>query len=125
MRKIYAIFFVAAILFSASSFSQTFSMFLKIDGIPGASTNERHKNEIELYSYSTGLSSCPDASGSSGGKICKAFISDLNMMLKMDKALIPLKMALLQGKVIAYADMVLEKGGTSPFTFFRMRMEDV
>src|SRR5215210_7962096 len=100
MRKIYAIFFVAAMLFSAASFSQSFDMYLKIDGIPGTSTNERHKNEIQLYSYSTGLSSCPETNGGGGGsKVCKPFISDLNTMLKMDKSLIPLKMALLQGKI--------------------------
>ena len=124
MRTIYAICIAAAMLFSTASFSQPFKMYLKIDGIPGSSTSVHHQNEIDVFSYSTGLSSCPVSSGN-GSNVCKAFISELNMMIKMEKALIPLKMAVLQGQVIAFADLVLESGSATPFTFFRMRMEQV
>lgn len=124
MRKIYAICFIPAVLFSTASFSQSYSLFLKIEGIQGNSLDERHKNEINVFSYSTGVSSCPE-SNNGGSKACKPVITDLNLMMQMDRATIPLKMAVLQGKVIPNADFVLETGGKTGFTFFRMHMEEV
>jgi type VI secretion system secreted protein Hcp len=124
MRKIFLVCLVAAVFVSTASFSQSFSMYLTIDGIEGSSTSARYKNAIDILSYSTGLSSCPESTVK-GGKTCKPVITDLNVMLSMDKAIIPLKMGLLQGKVFANADMVLEVGGTKPFVFMKIHMEDV
>lgn len=115
---------VTALLFSTLSFSQFFSMFLTIDGVAGGSKSARYQNAIDIYSYSTGLSTCPESTGG-GNKLCKPVITDLNVMLAMDKAIIPLKMGVVEGKVFTSADMVLEVGGPTPFVFFRMHMEGV
>lgn len=37
-------------------------MFLKIDGIPGESTDARHRDEIDVLSYNWGESQPPTAS---------------------------------------------------------------
>jgi len=41
-------------------------MFLKIDGIEGESTDSKHKNEIELQSFSWGATQ-PGSAGHGGG----------------------------------------------------------
>jgi type VI secretion system secreted protein Hcp len=44
-----------------------FDCFLKIDGVPGESTDDKHKDWIEVLSYSHGLSQPSTGSVSSGG----------------------------------------------------------
>jgi len=44
-----------------------FDCFLKIDGVPGESTDEKHAGWIELSSYSHGLSQPSSGAQSSGG----------------------------------------------------------
>ncbi len=41
-------------------------MFLKIDGIPGESTDKAHANEIEVLSFSWGIQQQRSGSASSG-----------------------------------------------------------
>nr|NIS53628.1 type VI secretion system tube protein Hcp [Phycisphaerae bacterium]NIU11189.1 type VI secretion system tube protein Hcp [Phycisphaerae bacterium]NIU59045.1 Hcp1 family type VI secretion system effector [Phycisphaerae bacterium]NIW95363.1 Hcp1 family type VI secretion system effector [Phycisphaerae bacterium] len=42
-------------------------VFLQIEGIPGESTDEKHKDWIEILSYSHGVSQSGAGSRSSGG----------------------------------------------------------
>ena len=44
-----------------------FDAFLKIDGIPGESSDDKHKDWIEILSYSHGVSQSGSGSRSSGG----------------------------------------------------------
>jgi type VI secretion system secreted protein Hcp len=44
-----------------------FDAFLKIDGIPGESTDDKHKDWIEILSYSHGLAQPAVAASSAGG----------------------------------------------------------
>lgn len=44
-----------------------FDCFLKIDGVPGESTDDKHKDWIELLSFSHGLSQTGSGAASSGG----------------------------------------------------------
>jgi len=45
-----------------------FDCFLKIDGIPGESHDDKHKDWIEILSYSHGITQPASASRSSGGR---------------------------------------------------------
>ena len=44
-----------------------FDAFLKLDGVPGESTDDKHKDWIEVLSYSWGVSQPASGSASSGG----------------------------------------------------------
>ena len=44
-----------------------FDAFLKIDGVPGESTDDKHKDWIEVLSYSTGVSQKSSGSASTAG----------------------------------------------------------
>ena len=44
-----------------------FDAFLKINGIEGESQDDKHKNQIEILSYSFGASQTATGAASSGG----------------------------------------------------------
>ena len=55
-----------------------FDAFLKIDGIPGESTDKTHPGEIEIESYSWGLSNQRPAARGGGGGAGKASFQDMS-----------------------------------------------
>jgi type VI secretion system secreted protein Hcp len=62
--------------------------FLKIDGIKGESKDAKHRNEIELLSWSWGESNAGTTFplGGSGGGSGKVSVQDINFHHKIDKA---------------------------------------
>jgi len=65
-----------------------FDAFLKINGIPGESTDDKHKDWIEVLSYSTGVSQRPSGAASSGGgrSAERADFEDFSIVKALDKA---------------------------------------
>jgi type VI secretion system secreted protein Hcp len=51
-------------------------MFLKIDGIEGESPDDKHKNEIQLLSFSWGATQPGSAAHGGGGGVGKVQIHD-------------------------------------------------
>lgn len=60
--------------------------FLKLDGIQGESQDEKHKNEIQILSWSWGASNVSSVSGTGGSGAGKVDMSDVSMMLNFDKS---------------------------------------
>jgi type VI secretion system secreted protein Hcp len=60
--------------------------FLKLDGIEGESLDEKHKNEIQIMSWSWGASNVSSVSGTGGSGAGKVSLSDFNIMTNFDKA---------------------------------------
>jgi len=62
--------------------------FLKIEGIPGESTDAKHKDQIEILSYSHGVSQMASASESTaGGKTAgRCDHQDFSIVKELDKA---------------------------------------
>ncbi len=65
-----------------------FDAFLKIDGVPGESTDDKHKNWIEILSFSHGVSQPATGSVSSGGARSaeRADFQDFSIVKTLDKA---------------------------------------
>ena len=63
-------------------------MFLKIKGIEGESTDDKHKGEIEILSYSHSVSQPTSAvaSSSGGGTTGRCAHADFTIMKSLDKA---------------------------------------
>ena len=61
-------------------------VFLKIKGIPGESADSKHKGEIDVLSYSWGISQTGTMSYGGGGGAGKANFSDFSFMMRMNKA---------------------------------------
>jgi type VI secretion system secreted protein Hcp len=68
--------------------SPAVDMFLKIDGVPGESTEDKHKEWIEILSYSSGVSQPGAGAMSSGGARSaeRCDHSDFSVVKTLDKA---------------------------------------
>jgi type VI secretion system secreted protein Hcp len=60
--------------------------FMKIDTVPGDSTDSKHKNEIEVVSWSWGLTNPGTGGHGGGGGTGKAEIQDLHFTARTSKA---------------------------------------
>jgi type VI secretion system secreted protein Hcp len=60
--------------------------FFKIDSIPGESQDEKHKNEIQLLSWSHGLNQVSSVGGTGGSGAGKVSLSDFSAMCYFDKS---------------------------------------
>jgi type VI secretion system secreted protein Hcp len=126
-RIIYLAFFSVPLLFCNISYGQSGTrMQLKIDNIQGESTLSGHANEIEILSYSQGISSCNQvSSGSTKTSSCKPIASDISFMMVLDRSNIQLKNAITSGKIIPSADFTYIKTGDTPFEYYKIHMENI
>ncbi len=62
--------------------------FLKIEGIKGESTDDKHKDWIEILSYSWGVSQMASASASTsgGGTSQRADFQDISIVKTLDSS---------------------------------------
>src|SRR5438093_5846496 len=60
-------------------------MFLKIEGVDGESSDHKHKGEIDIFSFSWGVSNTTSQSGGGGGA-GKATVHDFSFVKTLDKS---------------------------------------
>lgn len=101
--------------------------FLKIDGIPGESKDDKHRDEIVLTSFSMGLTNSGSFAGGSGGGAGKASFHDFHFTTQFSKASPLLMAACASGRHIPKAVMTARKAGGrgSGFEFLFVKMDDV
>lgn len=85
--------------------------FLKIAGVDGESTDDKHKGEIELESWSFGGSNAGSFSSGGGGGTGKVALQDFNFVKKTDKASAKLFTACCTGEHLKDATLVCRKAG--------------
>jgi type VI secretion system secreted protein Hcp len=101
-------------------------MFLKLDGITGEATQKGHKDEIEVLSFSWGVSHAAPAVLHGGrGRAGRAQPSDISFMMTTSKASPSLMLACATGKHLKQGIFVLEKAGETPFAFYKVTLTDV
>jgi type VI secretion system secreted protein Hcp len=100
--------------------------FLKIDGIPGESTDSKHKDEIELVSFSWGLSNVHGhAGGAVGASSRRADFQDFHFTRPFDKASPQLFLACASGKHIKEANLSVRRAGKSQVEYLKIKFSDV
>ena len=85
--------------------------FLKLDGIEGESTDEKHAKEIELESWSFGATNAGSFSSGGGGGTGKVSMNDFHIVKKTDKASAKLLTACCVGEHLKTATLVCRKAG--------------
>jgi type VI secretion system secreted protein Hcp len=111
---------------SLADTTAAFDAFLKIDGIDGESTDRRHPREIQVLSFSWGVSNSGAGHVGGGGGAGKVSVQDLHIMKEVDKATPKLMLACATGKHIAKAVLTLRKsGGDRSEAYLKITMEDV
>lgn len=99
--------------------------FLKIDGIPGESHDSKHKDEIDVMSYSFGASQTGSFSAGGGGGAGKAQFQDFHFTMKISKASPKLFLACADGSHIKSALLTARKAGKEQQEFFTVKFSDI
>ena len=97
--------------------------FLKIEGIEGESTTVGHEREIQIESFSWGVSNVPIVGGGGTGK---AVLQDLTMVTRMSKASPKLMLACCTGQGIPSVSFVAERANVEgeALTYFTVTLEN-
>ncbi|MEP6990745.1 MAG: type VI secretion system tube protein Hcp [bacterium] len=99
--------------------------FLKIDGIEGESADSKHKNEIELESFSWGASQAGHVSGGAGMGAGKVVMQDFHFTTKTSKASPKLLLACCNGQHVKMATLVARKAGKEQAEYLKVTLSDV
>jgi type VI secretion system secreted protein Hcp len=100
-------------------------IFAKIGDIKGESLDAKHKDEIEVLSFSWGVTMAATASPGSGGGTGKATFQDLSVVHTIDKASPKLLEACATGAHIKEATITHRKAGKGQQEYLIFKMNDV
>ena len=100
--------------------------FLKIDGIDGESTDDKHKGEIVIESFSWGETNAGSAAhgGGGGGGAGKVSPQDFHFVKHFDKASPKLFLACASGEHIKQAVLTVRKAGGEQQDFLKWTLSD-
>jgi len=103
-----------------------FDAFLNIKDIPGESTDDKHKDWIEILSFSMGVSQTASASASSGGGASseRADFQDFSIVKAVDKASPKLALACADGTHIGEVKMELCRAGGDKLKYMEYKFTD-
>jgi type VI secretion system secreted protein Hcp len=98
-------------------------MFIKISDIKGESADDKHKGEIDVLSWSWGVTqSGARAAGAAAGK---ATVNTLTITKYIDASSPLLFQTAIQGKRIAEATFVVRKAGGKQLEYIKIKLKDV
>jgi type VI secretion system secreted protein Hcp len=102
-------------------------MFLSVKGakagpINGEAQDDKHKNEIEVLSWSWGMQGKPSLGG--GSPSGKATVRELRIVKYVDKASTALMSALRTNEVIKEAVLTLRKSSKPPLEYLKITIND-
>ena len=103
----------------------TVDYFLKIDGIPGDSRDDMHKDEIDIESFSWGETQSGTFAVGGGGGAGKVSMQDFHFSMPVNKASPTLFLACAQGDHIKNAILTCRKAGRDQQEFMTVMMNDV
>jgi len=104
-----------------------FDCFLKIDGIDGESTDDKHKDWIELLSFSHGISQPATGSAARAGARTaeRCLLEDFSIVKTLDKASPKLALNCCNGKHIDDVTLELCRAGGDKQKFMEYKLSDV
>ena len=99
--------------------------FLKIDGIDGESTDSKHKGEIELASFSWGVSQSGQAGRGGGRGAGKVQFQDFHFVARTTKASPKLFLACASGQHMKSALLTCRRAGRARLEFIKYKLSEV
>ena len=98
--------------------------FMKVDGINGESTDDKHKDWIEILSFNTGLSQMASgsASTSGGGTVARADFQDFSIVKTLDSAAPNLALACAEGRHIKEVKIEMCRSGGDKLKYMEYKL---
>jgi len=100
-------------------------IFAKLGDIKGESIDAKHKDEIEVLSYSWGVTNAGSMAANTGGGEGKATFHDLSFVHNIDKASPVLMQACATGVHLKEATITHRKAGKDQHEYLIVKMNDV
>lgn len=98
--------------------------FLKIDGIEGESQDSKHKNEIEIHSWSFGATQGGTSASGGGGGAGKVSLQDFHFVMRVNKSTPKLFLACASGEHIKNAVLTCRKAGKDQQEYLKWTFSD-
>jgi type VI secretion system secreted protein Hcp len=99
--------------------------FLKIDGIQGESNDSKHKNEIEIESFTWGEHQTATASHGSGLGGGRVQMQDFHFVMRINKSSPKLMLACATGEHIKNAVLTCRKAGKEQQEYLKVTFSDM
>jgi type VI secretion system secreted protein Hcp len=99
--------------------------FLKFDGIKGESTDAKHKDELDIESWSWGVTHAGTVSRRGGAGAGKVSMQDFHFVMKLNKASPALMKACATGQHIKMATLTARKAGKGQQEYLTFKFHDV
>jgi type VI secretion system secreted protein Hcp len=99
--------------------------FLKIDGIPGESQDSKHKDEIDVLSFSFGEQQSGTMAFGGGGGAGKIQMQDFHFMMNVNKASPKLFLNCATGTHIKSAILTARKAGKDQQEYLKVTFSDL
>jgi type VI secretion system secreted protein Hcp len=99
--------------------------FLKVDGIQGESKADKHKDEMDIESFSWGATQSGTFAAGGGGGAGKVSMQDFHFTMYNNKASPKLMLACAQGDHIKSGILTCRKAGKDQQEFLKITMSDV
>jgi type VI secretion system secreted protein Hcp len=101
-------------------------IFLKLDPVKGESADSKHKDWIDVLSFSWGMTQSGNTHVATGGGSGKVNVQDLNFTHYIDKASADLMKACAKGTHIGEGLLTVRKaGGDNPLDYLKIKLTDV
>jgi len=100
-------------------------IFAKLGDIKGESLDDKHKDEIEVLSFSWGVTNTAAMSAGAGAGTGKATFQDLSIVHQVDKASPLLLKACATGMHLKDATLTHRKAGKGQQEYFVVKLNDV
>jgi type VI secretion system secreted protein Hcp len=100
-------------------------IFAKLGDIKGESTDDKHKDEVEVLSYSWGVTNPAHIGSGGGGGAGRATFQDLSIVHKIDKASPLLMRACATGTHLKEATITHRKAGKNQQDYLVVKMNDI
>jgi type VI secretion system secreted protein Hcp len=102
-----------------------YDAFLKLDGIKGESADAKHKDEIDILSFSWGVSQTGTHGVGGGGGAGKVTVQDIHVTKVIDKSSPELLLACCNGKHIKEALFTVRKAGETALEYLKIKLTDI
>ena len=99
--------------------------FLKIDGVKGESKADKHKDEIDIESFSWGATQSGTFALGGGGGAGKVSMQDFHFTMPVNKASPALFLCCAQGDHVKNAVLTCRKAGKEQQEFMKVTMSDI
>jgi type VI secretion system secreted protein Hcp len=100
-------------------------MFIKIDTVDGEAQDTKHKKEIDVLSWSWGMTNSGSAHIGGGAGAGKVNVQDLTFTKWVDSATPKLALACCSGQHFQDAVLVVRKAGEKPVEYLKIKMDGV